>query len=212
VGAVRFVRWAAVVLVASFGLLGLFAASGVSAGPAASTGASAAVRFVAGSTQEVCQLAGQIDYETGQPTSSETKTSYGLTAADGGASFEFGGNVWRLFGDADVQGHAQHAESLAEIRRVQRRDGLLVSGDASGHLSDAGFRASAQRPGREPAGRRGRVYQPVALHRLRCARQPAHERVFGGVGHRGERENTSIGRWFSSVPEAGYGNRKRIWG
>ena len=92
--------WAGMVLVALFFLLGLFAASSVSAGPAASTSASGAVTFVAGSTQEVCQLTGQTDYETGQPTSSETQTRYGLTAADGGASFEFDGKLVWLFGDA----------------------------------------------------------------------------------------------------------------
>jgi hypothetical protein len=96
----RGARWAAMVLVTSFWLLGLFAASSVSAGPAASTSASGAVRFVAGSTQEVCQLTGQIDYETGKPTSSRTKTRYGLTAADGGSSFIFHGKLWWLFGDA----------------------------------------------------------------------------------------------------------------
>jgi hypothetical protein len=88
------------VLVALFWLLGLFAASSVSAGPAAFTSASGAVRYVVGSTQEVCQLTGQKDYETGLLTSSETKTRYGLTAADGGSSFIFDGKLWWLFGDA----------------------------------------------------------------------------------------------------------------
>jgi hypothetical protein len=88
------------VLVASFCLLGLFAASSESAGPAASASASGPVRFVARSTQEVCQLTGQTDYETGKPTSSRTQTRYGLKAADGGSSFIFDGKLWWLFGDA----------------------------------------------------------------------------------------------------------------
>jgi hypothetical protein len=97
---VRGVRWVEMVLVASFPLVGVVAASSVSARQAASRSASGAVRFVAGSTQEVCQLTGQTDYETGQLTSSETQTRYGLTAADEGSSFEFDGNLWWLFGDA----------------------------------------------------------------------------------------------------------------
>jgi hypothetical protein len=96
----RIVRGAGLVLAGSFLLIGLSAANGQSARPAGSASAARSVRFVAGSTQEVCQLTGQTDYETGQPTSSETKTRYGLTAADEGSSFEFDGNLWWLFGDA----------------------------------------------------------------------------------------------------------------
>jgi len=108
------------VLVASVGLLGPFAVSSVSAGPAASASASGAVRFVAGSTREVCQLTGQKDYQTGQPTSSETKTRYGLTAADGGSSFIFGGKLWWLFGDAIATRTFGHGHTPNTLNRYPK--------------------------------------------------------------------------------------------
>lgn len=57
--------------------------------------------YVTGSTKEVCQLTGEIDYQTGKKyKGGGTETGYGLEAADAGNSFEYNGQVWWLFGDA----------------------------------------------------------------------------------------------------------------
>jgi uncharacterized protein (TIGR03437 family) len=55
--------------------------------------------WVPGSSQKVCQPNGEIDYETGRPTVSQTQTNYGLIGDDLGASFEHNGKLWFLFGD-----------------------------------------------------------------------------------------------------------------
>lgn len=55
--------------------------------------------WVPGSSQKVCQLVGELDHETGQPTVSQTGTNYGLSGNDLGSSFEHNGKLWFLFGD-----------------------------------------------------------------------------------------------------------------
>src|ERR1700680_395757 len=55
--------------------------------------------FVPGSSQKVCQLIGETDHQTGQPTVSQTETNYGLVGNDLGSSFEHNGKLWFLFGD-----------------------------------------------------------------------------------------------------------------
>jgi uncharacterized protein (TIGR03437 family) len=55
---------------------------------------------VPGSSQKVCQLVGELDHETGQPTASQTETNYGLSGNDLGSSFEHNGKLWFLFGDS----------------------------------------------------------------------------------------------------------------
>jgi uncharacterized protein (TIGR03437 family) len=55
--------------------------------------------WVNGSSQKVCQPNGEIDYQTRQPTVSQTQTNYGLAGDDLGASFEHNGKLWLLFGD-----------------------------------------------------------------------------------------------------------------
>src|SRR5579863_2130925 len=57
--------------------------------------------WVSGSTQKVCQPNGEIDFETGKPTVSQTATNYGLGGDDLGASFEHAGKLWLLFGDTN---------------------------------------------------------------------------------------------------------------
>jgi uncharacterized protein (TIGR03437 family) len=57
--------------------------------------------WVPGSSQKVCQPNGEIDYETGLPTVSQTETNYGLVGDDLGASFEHNGKLWLLFGDTN---------------------------------------------------------------------------------------------------------------
>jgi uncharacterized protein (TIGR03437 family) len=55
--------------------------------------------WVNGSTQKVCQPNGENDFQTKQPTVSQTQTNYGLNGDDLGASFEHDGKLWFLFGD-----------------------------------------------------------------------------------------------------------------
>jgi hypothetical protein len=55
--------------------------------------------WVNGSSQKVCQPNGENDYQTGQPTVSQTQSNYGLVGDDLGASFEHNGKLWLLFGD-----------------------------------------------------------------------------------------------------------------
>jgi len=60
--------------------------------------------WVPGSSQKVCQPNGEIDYQTRQPTVSQTQTNYGLVGDDLGASFEHNGKLWFLFGDTAPTG------------------------------------------------------------------------------------------------------------
>jgi hypothetical protein len=57
------------------------------------------IDYVAGSSQKVCQLTGERDYEFNTLTSSQTQTRYGLVSADEGYSFEHNGKLFFLFGD-----------------------------------------------------------------------------------------------------------------
>ena len=52
-----------------------------------------------GSSQKLCQLTGQTDYEFNTTTTSQTATRYGLERADNGYSFLYDGRLWFLFGD-----------------------------------------------------------------------------------------------------------------
>ncbi len=58
------------------------------------------VVYVEGSTHKVCQLTGEFDHETHEPTASRTVSRYGLIAADLGYSFEHRGRLFFLFGDS----------------------------------------------------------------------------------------------------------------
>ncbi len=57
------------------------------------------VFYVPGSTQKACQLTGEMDHETHQPTASRTASRFGLVASDLGYSFEHLGRLAFLFGD-----------------------------------------------------------------------------------------------------------------
>jgi hypothetical protein len=59
------------------------------------------VNYVAGSSQKICQLTGETDYEFNEPTTSQTETRYGLVRADHGYSFEHDGRLFFLFGDTE---------------------------------------------------------------------------------------------------------------
>jgi len=54
---------------------------------------------VAGSTKRVCQLTGDLDRTSGQPTLSQTGKRFGLFGTDLGSSFEHDGRLFFLFGD-----------------------------------------------------------------------------------------------------------------
>lgn len=53
-----------------------------------------------GETQKICQLTGDVDWETGLPTAARTLTNFGLDAADLGYPVEHNGNLVLLFGDS----------------------------------------------------------------------------------------------------------------
>jgi hypothetical protein len=55
---------------------------------------------VATSGQKVCQLTGDEDRALAEPTLNRTFTRYGLSNTDLGASFEYDGKLWFLFGDS----------------------------------------------------------------------------------------------------------------
>ena len=56
-------------------------------------------KYVPGSTKKCCQLTGDIDWETKQPTASQTRTNYGIIAADGAPTVAHRGRLYFLMGD-----------------------------------------------------------------------------------------------------------------
>ncbi len=62
-------------------------------------GITSTVRHVTGSTHKICQLTGDLDRQTGQPTGNLTQTRYGIFGTDLGFSFLHDGRTWFLFGD-----------------------------------------------------------------------------------------------------------------
>jgi len=56
--------------------------------------------YVKGSSQKICQLAGETDRESNKPTVNQTESRYGLSGNDLGSSFEHDGKVFFLFGDS----------------------------------------------------------------------------------------------------------------
>jgi hypothetical protein len=66
---------------------------------------------VPGSTQKICQLTGDDDWETGLPTAARTFTNFGLQAADLGYPVEDQGKLILLFGDSWPSPHPQNASS-----------------------------------------------------------------------------------------------------
>ncbi len=57
------------------------------------------IRHAAGSTQKICQLTGDLDRQTGQPTLNQTRARYGVFGTDLGFSFLHEGRTYFLFGD-----------------------------------------------------------------------------------------------------------------
>src|SRR6202040_1515081 len=58
-----------------------------------------------GTSQKVCQLTGDVDWETGQPTAARTLTNFGLDAVDLGYPVEHNGKLILLFGDSWPSSH-----------------------------------------------------------------------------------------------------------
>ncbi len=83
-------------------LAGLFAA-GVAIFPSP---AETATLSVVGATTKICQLIGDTDWASGQPTAARTLTNFGLDAVDLGFPVESGRELYFLFGDAVPNGHA----------------------------------------------------------------------------------------------------------
>jgi hypothetical protein len=68
--------------------------------------AAAATLSVVGANAKVCQLTGQNDWLTGQPTDAQTLSRYGLRGVDLGFPVESGGEaLYLLFGDTVPNGH-----------------------------------------------------------------------------------------------------------
>jgi hypothetical protein len=138
----------AAVLTTQFVIIGLLGAS------AAETGAPGPVARI-GSTEKVCQLTGDTDWETGRPTAGRTFSNFGLDAADLGYPVEHAGKLILLFGDSwpprhpggairevppdDAVGVVIRREAptndgkcLETQRRLSVRHALLLAGEIAG--------------------------------------------------------------------------------
>jgi hypothetical protein len=83
-----------------FGLIPLSSAdTGASIMPLRDSGSPVAVRMI-GDTEKVCQLTGEKDWDTGQPTAARTFSNFGLDACDLGYPVEHDGKLIILFGDS----------------------------------------------------------------------------------------------------------------
>src|SRR6516225_1719873 len=80
--------------------------SAVAAGPPAPP---ALVRV--GPPEKICQLTGEVDWETGKPTAAKTLSSFGLDAVDLGYPVETGKKLILLFGDTRPSGHGGGQQS-----------------------------------------------------------------------------------------------------
>ena len=68
-----------------------------------------------GTSQKVCQLTGDVDWETGQPTAARTLANFGLDAVDLGYPVEHDGKLFLLFGDTRPATHTGAKGPAAEI-------------------------------------------------------------------------------------------------
>ena len=86
-------------LVCVAALLGMSAFTQNSRGQVRKAGDAGRITYVAGSSQKICQLTGEMDRELQRPTVNETGKRFGLVSADHGYSFEHNGKLFFLFGD-----------------------------------------------------------------------------------------------------------------
>jgi hypothetical protein len=64
-----------------------------------------------GTTEKICQLTANVDWETGLPTAAKTLSNYGLDAVDLGYPVENQGKLILLFGDSWPSTHPQNASA-----------------------------------------------------------------------------------------------------
>lgn len=76
-----------------------FVLAGAPGADAAESGAPAPVTRI-GNSEKICQLTGDTDWETGQPTAARTFRNFGLDAVDLGYPVEHAGKLILLFGDS----------------------------------------------------------------------------------------------------------------
>ncbi len=97
-----------ILLVANLLLIGLPPASAAENPPPAPANV--------GKSEKVCQLTGDVDWETGQPTAARTLTNFGLDAVDLGYPVEHNGKLILLFGDTRPTTQSGGRGPAAEIR------------------------------------------------------------------------------------------------
>jgi hypothetical protein len=90
------------------------------------------ILYVPGSVQKICQVTGDTDLESNQPTMSLTQTRFGLVRADHGYSFEHNGKLFFLFGDTHPTATFNHfANSQTDTPRI------ADDNDAIGYCADS---------------------------------------------------------------------------
>jgi len=88
-----------------------------------------------GTSDKICQLTGDTDWETGRPTAARTSTNFGLDAADLGYPVEHNGKLILLFGDswrARHQGTVKEEEPADAVGLVTRAQPPGDDGDCLG--------------------------------------------------------------------------------
>lgn len=84
--------------------------------------------YVAESTKKVCQLTGEEDRQTNQPTLSRTMSRAGVLATDLGSSFEHDGKLFFLFGDTWGKPGDRDAMAWTESRDPEKIDLKFLAG------------------------------------------------------------------------------------
>ena len=100
-------RARSILLAANLLLIGLSPARAAETPPPAPTSI--------GTSQKVCQLTGDVDWETGQPTAARTLANFGLDAVDLGYPVEHDGKLILLFGDTRPTTHSGGKGPAAEV-------------------------------------------------------------------------------------------------
>jgi len=107
---------------------------------------------VAGTTQKICQLTGDTDFQTDEPTPNATSTRFRAFGTDLGSSFEHDGKLWFLFGDTvtDLAGatedkNPEDADSIAFTTDDNPVD--CVALDFVSHPDDPGWFKAPVVPG-----------------------------------------------------------------
>lgn len=106
--------------------------------------ARASTLSVVGSSGKVCQLTGEADWITGQPTNARTQTNYGLQGVDLGFPVESDtGQLVFLFGDTNPNGHPNNVPPTAPPDDAVGYTTRLVPPDASTCLNMKMFSPAA---------------------------------------------------------------------